>query len=258
MCIANERTWENEWENHLFHESRNFYVVNENPLNKNSWKMATPTAVNGSASGSGSGPTASIRQILRASNHFDVLQLARPYADLMNQPVWPVSAEAVNRVFRKLSLCCHPDKSSHPDAPRAFETLKKAKACLMHPLDRDDYLINFVKEQKTHWEGSWTSVEAGMESKQRTSTMRDEAQREQGDSVADAMRQRRERAEDAARRKQRMASAQARKEESRRAAEVAVDDDDDDDVGAAPRGGSSGAHGRGSIATAPRKRPKFL
>lgn len=215
-------------------------------------------ATGADSSATSSGPSASIRHILRASNHFDVLQLARPYADLMNQPVWPVSAETVNRVFRKLSLCCHPDKSSHPDAPRAFEILKKAKACLMNPLDRDDYLIHFVKEQKTHWEGSWTTAEAGMESKQRTSTMRDEAQREHGDSIIDAMRQRRERAEDAARRKQRIASAQARKEEACRAAEVAVDDDDDDDVRAAPRDGSSGTHGRGSVVTAPRKRPKFL
>ena len=101
------------------------------------------------ASSSGSSQQGlAIRRILRAANHFDALQLKRPHADLMEQPVWEVTIEQVHKAFRKLSLCCHPDKSTHPDAPRTFELLKKAKAVLSNELDRDDYLLNFVKQQK--------------------------------------------------------------------------------------------------------------
>ena len=75
-----------------------------------------------------------ISGILRAVNHFDTLQLPKPYADLAGEPVWNVSEEQVAKGFRKLSLCCHPDKSSDPEAPTAFEQLKKAKACLLNEL----------------------------------------------------------------------------------------------------------------------------
>ena len=77
---------------------------------------------------SASAADAEIRRILRAANHFDMLKLRRPHADLMDQPVWELTNDDVHRSFRKLSLSCHPDKSSHPDAPRAFEALKKAKS----------------------------------------------------------------------------------------------------------------------------------
>ena len=75
-----------------------------------------------------------ISGILRAANHFDTLQLPKPYADLAGEPVWDVSEEQVSKGFRKLSLCCHPDKSSDPEAPTAFEQLKKAKACVLNEL----------------------------------------------------------------------------------------------------------------------------
>ena len=77
-----------------------------------------------------------IAAILRAANHFDRLQLPKPYADLAGEPVWDVSEEQVAKSFRKLSLCCHPDKSSDPEAPAAFELLKKAKACLLNELQQ--------------------------------------------------------------------------------------------------------------------------
>ena len=125
-----------------------------------------------------------IRRILRAANHFDALQLERPHADLMEQPVWEVTGEQVHKAFRKLSLCCHPDKSTHPDAPRAFELLKKAKAVLSSELDRDDYLLNFVKQQRVNWEGNWATVEVAGEAKQRVTAMRQEAQKEVADRAA--------------------------------------------------------------------------
>ena len=56
-------------------------------------------------------------------------------------------------------------------------------------LDRDDYVRDFVKNAATLW-GSWAQAEDALSSKQRVSAMRDEAQREQGDSVVDAMQQR--------------------------------------------------------------------
>ena len=59
---------------------------------------------------------------------------------LAGEPVWDVSEGQVSKGFRKLSLCCHPDKSSDPEAPTAFEQLKKAKARLLNELDRDDYV----------------------------------------------------------------------------------------------------------------------
>ena len=99
-----------------------------------------------------------IALILRAPNHFDMLKLPKPYPDLLEQPMWDCTDDKVNRAFRKLSLCCHPDKSTHPDAPRAFELLKKAKACLNNSLDRDDYCRDFVKELKVHWAGNWAQV----------------------------------------------------------------------------------------------------
>ena len=34
-----------------------------------------------------------IARIIRASNHFDCLQLPKPYADLMGEPVWDVTEE---------------------------------------------------------------------------------------------------------------------------------------------------------------------
>ena len=77
-----------------------------------------------------------IAAILRAATHFDRLQLPKPYADLAGEPVWDVSEEQVAKSFRKLSLCCHPDKSSDPEAPAAFELLKKAKACLLNELQQ--------------------------------------------------------------------------------------------------------------------------
>ena len=208
-----------------------------------------------------------IRAILRASNHFDMLQLPKPHADLLEQPVWDVAPDAVHRAFRKLSLCCHPDKSTHPDAPRAFEALKRAKACLSSELERDDYLLTFVRQLKTSWEGSWASADSAVESRQRVTTMRDAALREQGESVADAMRERHERIEEAARRKQRLQQAARARANARRPAADAADDDDDDDddgAGAAAAGGGAGAAGRGAtssgagLAPGPRKRPKFL
>jgi hypothetical protein len=75
-----------------------------------------------------------ISGILRAVNHFDTLQLPKPYAGLAGEPVWSVSKEQVAKSFRKLSLCCHPDKSGDPEAPTAFEQLRKAKACLLNEL----------------------------------------------------------------------------------------------------------------------------
>ena len=49
---------------------------------------------------------------------------------------------------------------------------------------------DFVKNAATLWEGNWAQAEEALSSKQRVSAMRDEAQREQGDSVLDAMQQR--------------------------------------------------------------------
>lgn len=210
-----------------------------------------------------------IKRILQAANHFDMLKLPRPHADLMDRPVWTVTPEVVQKAFRKLSLCCHPDKSTHPDAPRAFEALKGAKACLATSLDRDDYLLEFVRQQKTRWEGNWTSAEGVSETKQRVSSMREEAQRAQHDDVVEAMRERRERAEAAARKKVRLQTARAQ----RRASASDDDGDDDDEEDRRARGVGSGAgpsstSGRSAGGTMPRrpvvgagaarKRPKFL
>ena len=214
------------------------------------------------------GADAEIKRLLRASNHFDMLRLRRPHADLMDQPVWEVSGDEVHRAFRKLSLCCHPDKSSHPDAPRAFEELKKAKACLSDALTREDYLIEFIKRQKTSWEGNWTSAESAGESKQRVSSMREEAQRTEADNVVDAMRERREKAEAAERKRQRVQAAQQRRKaadasQSHTTSGGALDDDDSDDDAKPPGGGSrvgssSSGAARPAGGPAARKRPKFL
>lgn len=200
-----------------------------------------------------------IRGILRASNFFDMLQLGRPHTDLLGQPVWDVTDESISRAYRKLSLCCHPDKSQHVDAPRAFEALKKAKSCLLNPLERDDYLTEFVKKLKTQWEGNWGGGLDVKGSKERVTTMRDEAQREQGDSVAEAMRERHARAMDAARRKQRKQAAAARAEVRECAANGDKGDSDDDNADADADNGRASHKQQAGVMRAPvRKRPKFL
>jgi DnaJ family protein C protein 8 len=204
-----------------------------------------------------------IRAILRASNHFDALRLPKPHADLMEQPVWDVEDDAISRAYRKLSLVCHPDKSAHADAPRAWDVLKRAKQCLLDPLERDDYLMSFLKGQKTHWEGTWTSSEAATSAKERTATMRDAAKNEHGESVADAMRERHEKAVEAARRKERLQAAKLRAEARRSTPDAAIDNDDDNDdnddrsVNAASPAAKPSASG-GSAQAPARKRPKFL
>ena len=205
-------------------------------------------ASSGHASGASSQELA-IRRILRAANHFDMLQLKRPHADLMEKPVWDITPEQVHKAFRKLSLCCHPDKSTHPDAPRAFEQLKKAKQCLSNELDRDDYLIDFVKQQRVSWEGNWSTVEAVGETKQRVSSMRDEALRSESENVADAMREKREKAEAAARKKQRLQQAAQRRAARREEDDndgFEVSDDDED-------GGGSGSTGRDAPLPGPQR-----
>ena len=218
----------------------------------------------------GSNAARKIQAILRSSNHFDTLQLPKPYADLAGEPVWDVSEDQVAKAFRKLSLCCHPDKSTDPEAPRAFEVLKKAKACLLNELDRDDYVRDFVKNLKTVWEGSWAQAEEALSSKERVTSMRDEAQQEQNESVFDAMQQRHAQAAQKARQKERAEKARGRsrvrqlEEEEAAAAKAAAEaqlgiDDDDDDDDAPPVVSRSSAPPRpGAGAGKARKKPKFM
>ena len=204
-----------------------------------------------------------ISGILRAVNHFDTLQLPKPYADLAGEPVWNVSEDQVAKGFRKLSLCCHPDKSSDPEAPAAFEQLKKAKACLLNELDRDDYVRDFVKNAATLWEGNWAQAQEALSSKQRVTSMRDEAQREQGDSVLDAMQQRHAQAEHKARQKERAQKARGRSrvkglEEAEAEAAAAAQQRADEDEAPAPVVGKSSSAAVRPAGGAARKRPKFL
>ena len=202
---------------------------------------------------------------MRATNHFDMLKLPRPYPDLMEDPVWDVPPDTVNRAFRKLSLCCHPDKSTHPEAPRAFEAIKKAKQCLLNDYERDDYVRDFVRQLKTTWEGNWVSAGGAADSKQRVNTMRDAALREQSESVSDAMREKRERAEQLMKRKQRLQQAAQARSNARQqpsATEPGEDDSDDDPAFSNKSDGAPAATAgpvrRGGSSAAPRKRPKFL
>jgi curved DNA-binding protein CbpA len=69
------------------------------------------------------GRTAAVTEALRASRSggdaFDVLGVAPD-----------VSAAAIRRAFWRLSLLVHPDKCDHPDAPLAFDVVKKASEAL--------------------------------------------------------------------------------------------------------------------------------
>ena len=207
-----------------------------------------------------------IKQILRAANHFDALQLAKPYADLMGEPVWDVSEVEVSKAFRKLSLCCHPDKSQDPEAPAAFERLKKAKACLLNELDRDDYLRSFVADQKEVWEGNWAQADDALSSKHRVSSMRKEAQHSQNEAVLEAMQQRHAQAQLKAQKKERAEKARGRsriRELEAAAAAEATTHLSDDDAGeveverSASAKSSAAARPIGGGSSA-RKRPKFL
>ena len=41
-----------------------------------------------------------IARILRAPNHFDMLKLPKPYADLLDQPIWDCSDDQVRPARR--------------------------------------------------------------------------------------------------------------------------------------------------------------
>ena len=204
---------------------------------------------------------ATIQGILNASNHFDLLRLPKPTSDLLGEPVWDVSEADVHRAFRKTSLCCHPDKATHADAPRAFEALKAAKKCLADANAREDYCRRFLEEQKYLWQGSWSSAEEAAGSKARESALRHVAQQDQEDDVLDAARERRARAEILARQRQRKAAAAQRAREREPDDERGrglVEEDDDEDSGVRPSvAPSSRAPAAGAGAKA-RKRPKFL
>lgn len=218
--------------------------------------------------------TRNISALLRASNYFDLLKLQRPYEDLMGDPLWDVTADQVSRAYRKLSLCCHPDKSDHPDAPRAFELLKKAKKTLTDPLEMDDYLRNFLKECATQWQGNWvTASSSAGGGRERVASMRREAQLEQEDSVRDAMRERHERASAAARRAERIRAAQAlgggkyrARKESGRAGGAAErggspklpSESDGSEDEAPPPARAPAAASSSVVRPAARKRPKFF
>jgi hypothetical protein len=206
---------------------------------------------------------ATIRSILRAGNHFEALDLPKPYPNLVGEAAWDSSSDDVNRAFRKRSLHCHPDKSKHADAPRAFETLKKAKACLLSDLERDGYVREHVREQQLRWEGSWKSEAEAAQARARISSARGSSQQEHADTVAEAMRKRREKAEFGEWKKQR--SEKLRAQSARRRADdedavAALMGSDDEDRGAGPapadRGGASGAAGAGASRDL-KKRPRF-
>lgn len=215
--------------------------------------MATP----------GTASSATIRSILRAGNHFEVLDLPKPYSDLVGEAAWDSSSDDVNRAFRKRSLHCHPDKSKHPDAPRAFELLKKAKACLLSELERDGYVREHVREQQLRWEGSWKSEAEAAQARARISSARGSSQQHHADSVAEAMKKRREKAEFGEWKKQRSEKLRAQSVRRRVDDEDAVAallENDDDDTGAGPDPASSrgalGLTGAGASKGA-KKRPRF-
>ena len=201
---------------------------------------------------------ATIQGILNASNHFDLLRLPKPTADLLGEPVWDVSEADVHRAFRKTSLCCHPDKATHADAPRAFEALKAAKKCLADANEREDYCRRFLEEQKYLWQGSWSSAEEAAGSKARESALRHVAQQDQEDDVLDAARERRARAEILARQRQRKAAAAQRARAREPDDRGLVEEEEEEDSGVRPSvAPSSRAPAAGAGAKA-RKRPKFL
>ena len=153
--------------------------------------------------------------ILRAESHFDVLSLPMPYYDChQRRQMWNCDTDAVNKAFRKLSLSCHPDKSVHPDAGKAFDLLKKAKACLVHPLERDRYIREFLSR---HWRATVVTrpsakapTPCSSTQKQKPSPMPDE----DGDSVVDTIMRERDEIKQRHR-----AEMQARRERAEAAAE---------------------------------------
>eukprot|EP00967_Tisochrysis_lutea_P152549 scaffold299200_cov27-Tisochrysis_lutea.AAC.1 len=184
---------------------------------------------------SGSSDNSTIRSILRAGDYFQVLDLPKPYVSLSGDAVWDCGSEAVNRAFRKRSLHCHPDKSRHPDAPRAFDTLKKAKACLLNEMQRDGYVREHVREQQLRWEGSWKSEAEAAQAKAHSSEVRANVQQHHADNVAEAMRKRREKAEfnqwKRERSEQRRARVLGRRlDEEERGETLAQDDESDESI----------------------------
>ena len=147
---------------------------------------------------------------------------------------------------RRPATFCTRKCTRHPDAPRAFDLLKKAKACLLSDLEREAYIRDHVKMQQTLWEGSWKSDREAAEARERIASARCNAQEEQTALVVDAMKRRRDKAQSAERKKQRSAL-RAQASSARR---VADDEPEEEEEG--------GPEPRSKPAPARKQRPRFF
>jgi DnaJ family protein C protein 8 len=176
-------------------------------------------------------PVDPVARVLSTKTYFDVLQLPVPTWDALGRPSWP-HADKVGAAFRRLSFALHPDRTSHDDAPRAFQILKRAKTTLDEPIERERYVKRYVEEklsmpQNSTWAATGSAsdrVRAQLEHDARVKELRKEEARERNEEVLEQVRRRRQLTED------KMNAAQALKR--RRAADEDRRGDESDGEGA--------------------------
>lgn len=137
-------------------------------------------------------------RVLATKSLFEVLQLPAPTWDALGRPSWP-HADLIGQSFRKLSFALHPDRASHDDAPRAFQILKRAKATLEDPVEREKYVNRFVEDQRSlpensTWAGQGSAsdrVRAQLERDAQVKALKKEEARERQAQILEQARQRR-------------------------------------------------------------------
>lgn len=168
-----------------------------------------------------------VQRVLSANSLFAVLELEPPTWDAIGRPSWPL-ADKVAPAFRRLSFQLHPDRTSHPNAPRAFQILKRAKEVLHDPLEREKYVLRYVADQRSLpqnsvWAGQGSAsdrVRAQVEHNQEVKELRKADALERQNLILEQTRQRRLLAESK--------SLAALELKRRRDADARASDDDDD------------------------------
>lgn len=91
--------------------------------------MATASATSSAAS-----PPRITKETIDEFNYFVLFGLVEKDSSSVD-----VDAAALRRVYRRLSLCFHPDKDNSPEARHAFEVVRTALETLIDPQKREAY-----------------------------------------------------------------------------------------------------------------------
>jgi len=122
-----------------------------------------------------------VSEILSSDNHFDTLKLRKPTRDALDRPKWDVTADELQRAFRKRTICCHPDKvtEDHEKREKAYDKIRDAREVLEDQAKRDLYIKRYLVIVEREQRNSWTpgagdladETKQGQEKRQEAATM---------------------------------------------------------------------------------------